>query len=79
MDSSRILPILSYIDMKLVCNGAPIYLSFKLTILGTPAEEGFGGKIDLINAGAFQDIDVAMMSHPFPENDPTPIMLAREK
>lgn len=50
----------------------------KLTILGTPAEEGFGGKVDMIKAGAFEDIDIAMMSHPFPENDPTPIMLARE-
>ena len=35
--------------------------------------------MDLINAGAFNGIDVAMMSHPFPENDPIPIMLAREK
>ena len=52
---------------------------YQLTILGTPAEEGFGGKVDLIKAGAFNGIDVAMMSHPFPENDPTPIMLAREK
>lgn len=33
-------------------------------VLGTPAEERCGGKVDLINAGAFADIDVAMMVHP---------------
>ncbi|GAU88017.1 hypothetical protein RvY_00790 [Ramazzottius varieornatus] len=36
----------------------------KVVVLGTPAEEGGGGKIDLINAGAFKDIDFAMMIHP---------------
>ncbi|XP_077868011.1 xaa-Arg dipeptidase-like [Saccoglossus kowalevskii] len=36
----------------------------KLTVLGTPAEEGGGGKIELIEAGAFKDIDIAMMAHP---------------
>jgi len=49
-----------------------------VTVLGTPAEEGAGGKIDLINAGAFDDVDVAMMAHPFPDNDSTPTFLARE-
>ncbi|KAL5010057.1 hypothetical protein ScPMuIL_012362 [Solemya velum] len=38
----------------------------KLTILGTPAEEGGGGKVDLINAGAFEGMDTAMMAHPSP-------------
>ncbi len=32
-------------------------------VLGTPDEEGAGGKIDLLEAGAFQDIDWAMMVH----------------
>ncbi|XP_070580396.1 xaa-Arg dipeptidase-like [Ptychodera flava] len=36
----------------------------KLTVLGTPAEEGGGGKIKLIDAGAFKDVDLAMMVHP---------------
>lgn len=40
----------------------------KLTILGTPAEEGGGGKIDMINAGVFKDVDVAIMAHPAPFN-----------
>jgi amidohydrolase len=34
-------------------------------VIGTPAEEGGGGKLRLIEAGAFQDSDVAMMVHPF--------------
>ena len=46
-------------------------------MLGTPAEEGAGGKIDLINAGAFDDVDVAMMAHPFPDNNFRPVALAR--
>lgn len=32
-------------------------------LLGTPAEEGGGGKIHMINAGYFNDIDWAMMLH----------------
>ncbi|XP_042244388.1 peptidase M20 domain-containing protein 2-like [Thunnus albacares] len=36
----------------------------KVTVLGTPAEEDIGGKIDLIKAGAFADIDLVFMAHP---------------
>jgi len=36
----------------------------RLVVLGTPAEEGGAGKILLIRAGAFRDIDLAMMVHP---------------
>lgn len=35
-------------------------------LLGTPSEEGGGGKIDLINAGYFRDVHAAMMVHPWP-------------
>lgn len=35
-----------------------------LLVLGTPAEENFGGKVSMANAGVFDDIDVAMMVHP---------------
>jgi amidohydrolase len=34
-------------------------------LIGTPAEEGGGGKITLLEAGIFQDVDAAMMFHPF--------------
>ncbi|XP_067416800.1 xaa-Arg dipeptidase isoform X2 [Emydura macquarii macquarii] len=40
----------------------------KITVLGTPAEEDGGGKIDLIEAGAFDDLDVVFMAHPAQEN-----------
>lgn len=45
-------------------------------MLGTPAEEDGGGKIDLINGGVFNDIDVAMMAHPGAENVSRPEILA---
>ncbi|KAK7107828.1 peptidase M20 domain-containing protein 2-like [Littorina saxatilis] len=53
--------------------GAPIG---KLTVLGTPAEEGGGGKVQLIEQGAFTGMDVAMMTHPAPDHDTRPVCLA---
>lgn len=41
-------------------------LGVRVTVLGTPAEEGGGGKVDLINAGAFEDAAASMMIHPAP-------------
>ncbi|MDP5226412.1 MULTISPECIES: M20 family metallopeptidase [Arthrobacter] len=35
-------------------------------VYGTPAEEGGGGKIELLKKGAFQGLDLAMMAHPSP-------------
>jgi amidohydrolase len=35
-----------------------------LVVLGTPGEEIFGGKIDIVKAGAFKEIEVAMIVHP---------------
>ena len=37
-----------------------------VVLLGSPAEEGGGGKIEMIDAGAFEGIDAAMMLHPSP-------------
>ena len=36
----------------------------RVLVIGTPAEEGGGGKIRLIRAGIFQEVDAAMMFHP---------------
>lgn len=44
--------------------------------MGTPDEEGYGGKIDLIESGTFNNIDVAMMVHPFPKTISNVEMLA---
>ncbi|GFR84976.1 peptidase M20 domain-containing protein 2-like [Elysia marginata] len=51
----------------------------KLSIIGTPAEEGGGGKIDLLNAGVFDDVDVTLMCHPGPFTDARPIFLGGKR
>ena len=51
----------------------------QLTILGTPGEEGGGGKIDMIDAKVFDDVDVAMMAHPAPFNCKSMMWLAFER
>ncbi len=35
-------------------------------VYGTPAEEGGGGKIEMLKRGAFAGLDLAMMAHPAP-------------
>jgi amidohydrolase len=40
----------------------------QVQVIGTPAEEGDGGKILLANAGIFNNIDAAMMFHPASKN-----------
>src|SRR5829696_9312024 len=39
-------------------------LGGRLVVLGTPAEEGGGGKILMADDGAFEGADVALMVHP---------------
>lgn len=39
-------------------------LGLTVTVLGTPAEEGGGGKILMLDRGAFDGADAAMMVHP---------------
>jgi len=39
-------------------------LGGSVVVLGTPGEEVFGGKIDMVKAGTFKEIDVAMIIHP---------------
>jgi amidohydrolase len=41
-------------------------LGLTLSVIGTPAEEGGGGKILLLDAGVFDAVDVALMVHPAP-------------
>ena len=40
----------------------------RLVVIGAPAEEGGGGKVDLLERGAFDDVDVAFMVHPADED-----------
>lgn len=48
----------------ILASGVVDELDGRLLVVGTPAEEAGGGKIDLIEAGAFDDVDVALMVHP---------------
>uniref|UniRef100_UPI0037E89F28 peptidase M20 domain-containing protein 2-like n=1 Tax=Semicossyphus pulcher TaxID=241346 RepID=UPI0037E89F28 len=45
-------------------NQTELPVPVKVTVLGTPAEEDIGGKIDLMKAGAFTDMDLVFMAHP---------------
>ena len=47
-----------------------------ITVLGTPAEEGGGGKVLLLDRGAFAGAHVAMMVHPWPVDRLTATCLA---
>jgi len=50
-----------------------------LVLVGTPAEEGGGGKALLADAGVFEEMDAAMMFHPSAINVPGQGMLGRIK
>ena len=51
-------------------------LGITLHVLGTPAEEGGGGKIMMLERGAFAGIHAAMMVHPTPREDIYPRITA---
>ena len=40
----------------------------RVLVLGTPAEEGGGGKVPMIDAGALDGVDAALMVHPGPQD-----------
>lgn len=48
-------------------------------LFGTPAEEGGGGKVCMIDRGAFADVDMAMMAHPSPSDCLYPPFLCSTK
>jgi amidohydrolase len=43
-------------------------LAGTIQVIGTPAEEGGGGKAIMVDAGVFADVDVGMMVHPSSRN-----------
>jgi amidohydrolase len=55
---------MSNLGAGLAAKAAMNSLPGRLLVLGTPAEEGGGGKIRLLDAGVFQGVDVALSSHP---------------
>lgn len=50
-----------------------------LVVMGTPAEEGGGGKVIMLDHGLFDDVDAAMMIHPFHVNQANMPTLASTK
>jgi amidohydrolase len=56
----------SSVGAGLALSGLADELGFRVSVLGTPAEESGGGKIELIRAGAFEEADIALMVHPAP-------------
>ncbi len=51
-------------------------LGITLHVIGTPAEEGGGGKVFLLERGAFDGVHAAMMVHPTPREDVYPRVTA---
>lgn len=51
-------------------------IGYSVRLLGTPAEEGGGGKLHLIDAGAYNDVDACFMVHPFPVLSGAPHLLS---
>jgi amidohydrolase len=43
-------------------------LGLTVRVLGTPAEEGGGGKITMLDEGVFDDVHASMMIHPWPSD-----------
>ena len=51
----------------------------RVVVLGSPAEEGGGGKILMLERGAFTGVDAAMMLHPAPNHGAWANLIAREE
>jgi len=51
----------------------------RLMVLGTPAEEGGGGKIRLLEAGVFKDVDVVLSSHPSSNRTIIPVDIPKDQ
>lgn len=49
--------------IKNICRDMP----YRLVVYGTPAEETFGGKINMMKAGYLKELDVALMMHGAPD------------
>lgn len=59
------------VGLKTLIEGTPNFPArVKVSVLGTPAEEDVGGKIDMLKQGAFEGLDVVFMAHPSQEDAP---------
>jgi amidohydrolase len=53
-------------------------LGMQVSVIGTPAEEGGGGKIIMVERGVFDDVHLALMVHPGPSDLLEPDVLAAQ-
>ena len=53
-------------------------IGLRVTVIGTPAEEGGAGKQLLLDAGAFEGVHAALMIHPGPSDQLLPEVLAAQ-
>jgi amidohydrolase len=58
----------SAVGAGLALAGLADELGVTVRVLGTPAEEGGGGKVTMLEAGIFEDVHLAMMVHPWPSD-----------
>ncbi|MBI4011466.1 MAG: M20 family metallopeptidase [Candidatus Rokubacteria bacterium] len=54
-------------------------LAGRVQVIGTPAEEGGGGKVALLDAGVFRGVDAALMVHPLSRTRIHESLLGRSK
>jgi amidohydrolase len=62
----------------LALSGVADELGLRVTVLGTPAEEGGAGKVLLIDGGEFEGVHLALMTHPGPSDLLLPEVLAAQ-
>jgi len=58
----------SAVGAAVACKPIVDQLGGTIVVLGTPAEENLGGKVNMVQAGVFEGIDVAMIVHPSVRN-----------
>ena len=63
------------LGMKTVMKSLP----GRLMVLGTPAEDGGGGKIRLLEADVFKEVDVALSSHPSSNRTIIPVAIPKDQ
>ena len=64
--------------LKIALEAVNLKPKVKIVVFGTPAEEGGGGKILMINNGCFKGVDFCLMVHPCPYDVLKPSFLALE-
>lgn len=68
-----------FLALGRVLRQLPAGVMGRIDLIGTPAEEGGGGKIRLLQAGVFEGLDAAMMYHPYDRDLLTNPALATSK